>query len=347
MGNIFFANDRVQNPIMSQRGAALRIDQLHDLPARAHYFHLPEDIIYLNGNSLGPITFRARERVSEHLSNEWHLELIKGWNSCDWVTLPETVGRKIAGIIGADLNQVRCCDSTSVNLFKLLTALLQHRSDRSVVVSDRNNFPTDLYIAQGVIQQLGNRHRLQLADSPDEIESMLHEDVAVLMLSHVNYQDGALYDIQALTEAAHRKGILTLWDLAHSAGALPVKVTEYGVDGAVGCGYKFLNGGPGAPAFLYLDQQLSGQLDNPLSGWFSHVHPFQFSPEFIPAESMDRFLTGTPPVMAMIALDAALDAYDGVDINQLRQQSLVLSDFVIERTAPLADKYWSDVDNAA
>ena len=311
------------------RAEAEALDAADPLARHREAFDLPPGI-YLDGNSLGPLAHAARERVRRCVDAEWGRGLIASWNAADWVGLPRTVGARIAPLIGAGADDVRVADSTSVNLFKVLAAALTLRPDRRVVVSQRGNFPTDLYTAEGLLGLMGGRE-LRLVDTGEEAAAALGDDVAVLMLTHIDYRDGTMLDMAALTEAAHRAGTLTVWDLAHSTGAVPVDLAGCGADFAVGCGYKYLNGGPGAPAHLYVAPGHQADARNPLSGWFAHARPFAFETEFRPAEGADRFLCGTPPVLSTVALDAALDLWDGIDMADVRAKSMALTELFIDR----------------
>ena len=268
-------------------------------------FALPDGVIYLDGNSLGALPRAVPARLASVVEDEWGRDLITSWNSHRWIDLPGRVGDKIARLIGADAGTVACADGTSVNLYKLLGAALPLRADRGVVLSDTGNFPSDLYVAQSVVAQSG-RHRLRLVE-PDQVEAAIDGDVAVVMLTQVDYRTGRKHDMARITETAHRHGALILWDLCHSAGAFPLDVAGDGIDLAVGCGYKYLNGGPGAPAFLYVAPDLQDQIKPPLSGWMGHEAPFDFDREYRPAAGILRNLCGTPPVLALAALDTALD----------------------------------------
>ena len=316
------------------RAEATALDAADPLRGARDAFDLP-DGLYLDGNSLGPLTHAARERVRRCVDEEWGRGLIASWNAADWVNLPRTIGARIAPLIGASPDDVRVADSTSVNLYKVLAAALALRPDRPVVISQRGNFPTDLYTAEGLIGLMGGRE-LRLVDTGEEALAALGGDTAVLMLTHVDYRDGTLLDMAALTEAAHAVGALTVWDLAHSTGALPVDLAGCGADFAVGCGYKYLNGGPGAPAHLYVAPKHQAEARNPLSGWFAHAAPFAFETEFRPAKGADRFLCGTMPVLSAVALDAALDVWDGIDMAAVREKSVALTELFRARVEALA-----------
>ena len=318
----------MQQRLTSRDGAIAHDAQDSLAPMRAH-FALPEDVIYLDGNSLGPLPHAVRDRVARTIDNEWGRGLIRSWNDASWIDLPERVGARIARLIGAPAQTVFAADSTSVNLFKLLSAALALRPDRRVIVSERGNFPTDLYMAQGLIAQLDRGHRLVLVDDAGEIPGALGDDTAVLMLTHVDYRSGAMHDMAALTRHAHEAGALTLWDLAHSAGAVPLDLAGADVDFAVGCGYKYLNGGPGAPAFFHVAARHADAFVQPLAGWFGHESPFAFEPQYRPAPGAARYLCGTPPVLAMAALDAALELWEDVDLDAVRAKSCALTDAFI------------------
>jgi kynureninase len=297
--------------------------------ARSHdAFVLPAGIVYLDGNSLGALPKQAEERVRAVITQQWGRDLIKSWNIHDWIGASARIGAKIARLIGAKPNEVVVADSTSLNVFKALHAALCLRSERRVILSDDGNFPTDLYMAQGLTELLGATHRLKIVP-PGEIEAALTEDVAVLMLTEVDYRTGRLHDMAALTKAAHDKGALTLWDLAHSAGAFPVDLNGCGADFAVGCGYKYLNGGPGAPAFIYVAERWQGSAEQPLFGWMGHDTPFAFDLDYRPRPGIARFLVGTPPMLSLTALEAGLDLFADVELGALRRKSGALGDLFI------------------
>ena len=293
-------------------------------------FALPDGVIYLDGNSLGALPRNVAARVASTLEGEWGHGLIRSWNEAGWIDLPARVGARIAPLIGADPACVVAADSTTVNLFKTVSAALALRPDRRRIVTETRNFPTDNYIAEGVIRQCGGRHELVHAADADAVIDCLDADTAVLMLSHVNYRDGAVHDMAGLTRAAHDAGALVIWDLAHSAGVLPLDLAGCDVDFAVGCGYKFLNGGPGAPAFLYAAERHHGGFAQPLSGWFGHADPFGFDSHYRPAGDITQYLCGTPPVISMVALEAALELWDKVDLRDVHAKSQALTDFFIE-----------------
>lgn len=322
-------NDFPSNPARISEALAHDLDAADPLRAMRDRFILPEGVIYLDGNSLGALAKGVAERVGRTLAAEWGNGLITSWNKAGWVGLPKKIGGKIARLIGAEEGTVAATDSTSVNLFKVLAAALAMRPERRKIISERDNFPTDLYMAEGLAALLEREHRLVLADRPEDIPGLIDADTAVVMLTHVNYKTGLMHDMTGLTAAAHRAGALTVWDLCHSAGAVPVDLASAKADFAIGCGYKYLNGGPGAPAFVYVAPNRHAEAVQPLTGWFSHARPFAFEPRFAPAEGIDRFLCGTPPVLSLAVLDSALDVWDGVDMNQLRSKSMQLTDFFI------------------
>jgi kynureninase len=312
-------------------------------------FTLPAGVIYLDGNSLGALPRAAIARSATVVEEEWGRDLIRSWNAHGWVDLPRRVGDKIARLIGAAPGEVVVADSTSVNLFKVLAAALALRPDRRVILSERENFPTDLYMAQGLIALLGKGHELRLLP-PEAIAGAIDHDTAAVMLTHVSYRTGLMYDMAGVTARAHEAGALAVWDLAHSAGAVPVDLTAARADFAIGCGYKFLNGGPGAPAFLYVAQRHQEGFTQPLSGWFGHAAPFAFEPGYRPAPGIARMLCGTPPVLSLAALEVGVDEMLRHDMAAIRAKSLALGDLFIrlveERCAGLGLTLISPRDSA-
>jgi kynureninase len=276
-------------------------------------FVLPDGIIYLDGNSLGALPKTVAPRIAKAIDDEWARGLIRSWNDADWYRAPQRVGAKIAKLIGAADDEVIVTDSTSVDLFKVLTAALRMRPGRTKILGVVGDFPTDSYIADGVAGFTGTRF---VRVTADKLPSEIVEDVAVVVLTHVNYRSGFVYGMRALNETAHAKGALIVWDLSHSAGVMPVDIDAAGADFAVGCGYKYLNGGPGAPAYVFVAKRHQQAFTHPLTGWLGHADPFAFAADFEPAQGMDKVLTGTPPILSLLALDAALDAFDGVDMAQ-------------------------------
>lgn len=309
-----------------------RADPLGPLRDR---FELPDGVIYLDGNSLGALPRGVSARVAEVVSREWGHELIQSWNAAGWFELPRRVGDRIAMLIGARAGEVVAADTTSVNLYKALSAALdiarQDAPDRHVVVSERSNFPTDLYIAEALCRERDCTLRLI---EPHEVAQSLTTDVAVLMLTQVNYRTGALHDMARVTAAAHAVGALTVWDLCHSAGAVPVDLHGAKADFAVGCTYKYLNGGPGSPAFVWVNPRHVRRCWQPLAGWWGHAEPFAFTPEYQPAMDITRYQCGTQPIISLAALDAALDVFDAAHelggMAALRTKSLALTDLFIE-----------------
>ena len=312
------------------REAAAALDAADPLAPLREQFDLPDGVIYLDGNSLGVLPRATAARVQQVVKDEWGVGLIRSWNSAHWMELPARIGDKIARLIGTGAGEVVCADSTSVNLFKVLAAALTIvKADapaRKVILSERSNFPTDLYIAEALARERG--FELQLADA-DEIPGLLNDRTAVLMLTHVNYRTGRMHDMAALTKAAHAEGALTIWDLAHSAGAVPVDLQGAGADFAIGCGYKYLNGGPGAPAFVWAAPQHVSRFWQPLAGWIGHAAPFEFTPGYRPAAGIARYLCGTPAVLSLAALECGVDTVLAAEplggMAALRKKSLALT----------------------
>ena len=284
-------------------------------------FMLPEGVVYLDGNSLGALPRATPAPVAAVVAEEWGGGLIRSWNDAGWIDMPARIGAKIGRLIGAAEASVTVADSTSVNLFKLLGAALALRPGRRVILSERGNFPTDLYIAQGLAALLGRGHELRLV-AADELAGAMSDDVAVVLLTHVNYHSGAMHDMATITAAAHAAGALMLWDLAHSAGAVPLDLAGCDADFAVGCGYKFLNGGPGAPAFLHVAPRLQAAAVFPLTGWLGHAQPFAFETDYRPAEGIARAVVGTPPMLSLAALEVGVDIALDAPMPLLREKSL-------------------------
>jgi kynureninase len=306
-------------------------DPLRSLRAR---FSLPPGVVYLDGNSLGACPKAAGARMAQVVEQEWAQDLVTSWNKAGWISLPQRLGNQFAPWIGAGQDQVVFTDTTSINLFKVLTAAARvaraDHPERKKLISERSNFPTDLYIAQSVCQEYGLE--LVLLE-PEEISAQLQSDVAVLMLTHVNYRTGAMHDMAAVTARAHAQGIVCVWDLCHSAGAVPVDLLGADADYAVGCSYKYLNGGPGAPAFVWVNPRLINRFWQPLSGWFGHAAPFQFTPDYQPAPGINRYLCGTQPMLSLSTLQCGLDIFTASEalggMAALREKSLALTDFFI------------------
>ena len=306
-------------------------------PFRAR-FGLPEGTIYLDGNSLGALPLATPGRLAEVVHEEWGRGLITSWNAAGWVAAPQRIGDKIARLVGADEGEVIVCDSTSVNLFKLLTAALSLRPERTTILSESGNFPTDVYMMQGIETLTRGAVRARLV-GPDKIEAVLDDRVAVLLLTQVHYKTGRMRDITALTARAHACGALTIWDLSHSAGAVPVDLAAAQADFAVGCGYKYLNGGPGAPAWLYVARRHQDRVSPVLSGWFGHARPFDFTDDYQPAVGIARFLCGTPPVLGLAALECGVDLMLEADMAQIRAKSVALGELFVADMAPLCERF--------
>ncbi len=297
-----------------------------DLFARTRaLFHIPDGVIYLDGNSLGPLPKAASARVAKTIEGEWGEMLIKGWNLAGWMDMPTRIGDRIGRLIGAAPGSVVMGDTLSIKVYQALASALELNPDRRVVLSDNGNFPTDLYMAQGLLTSLGKGYELKVVD-PEDVEASIDETVAAMMITEVDYRTGRLHDMKRLTQKAHAVGAIAIWDLAHSAGAIPVDLTGADADFAVGCTYKYLNGGPGAPAFIYVAPNHADAVRPALSGWIGHESPFAFDLDYRPAKGVERMRVGTPPIVALAALDAALDAWDGVTMEAVRTRSIELSE---------------------
>jgi len=315
---------------------AQQLDAQDDLASyRAAFVH-DDDLIYMDGNSLGRLPRATVERMGAAVEQEWGHELIRGWHH-GWYDAPQRIGDKIARLLGAGSGQVLACDSTSTNLFKLVLAALALRPERRRIVSDTLNFPSDLYIVQGCIDLLGGHHELVLAPSSDgmrveqaALANLIDEQTALVTLSHVVFKSGFLYDMAAVTARAHEVGALVLWDLSHSAGVVPIGLDACGADFAVGCCYKYLNGGPGAPAYLYVRRDLQEQARSPIWGWFGQAAPFAFGLEYQPAAGIQRFLAGTPPMLSLLAIEPALDILLEAGVERMREKSIRLTEHAIK-----------------
>lgn len=306
---------------------ARSLDASDPLAEYRERFTVPEGVIYLDGNSLGCLPKATPDRLAEVVRGEWGEGLIRSWNDADWIGLPQKIGAKIAPLIGARPHEVIAADSTSVNLFKLIAGALGMRPGRKVILSEPGNFPTDLYMIDGLERQGLATRRLV---PREELAGALDEDVALLLLTHVHYKTGALHDMAALTCAAHAAGALVLWDLSHSVGALPVDLNTCNADLAVGCGYKYLNGGPGAPAFAFVAERHQDALRQPLTGWMGHAAPFAFTDDYAPAPGVARLLCGTPPILGLAALEVGVDLITEIGVEQLYAKSQQLSEFMRE-----------------
>ncbi|KAB8182036.1 kynureninase [Microbispora catharanthi] len=298
-------------------------------------FSLPPGVVYLLGNSLGALPRRTPERVAHTVETEWGVHLGASWNTAGWWDMPQSTGDRIAPLIGARPGDVLAGDSTSVNIFKVVTAALPLRPGRRVIVSDLDNFPTDRYVVEGAARALGAYEIRDVGETGPSLEDALGEDVALVLLSHVDYRTGAARDMAAVTRLVRAAGALMVWDLCHSAGALPVRVGE--ADFAVGCTYKYLNGGPGAPAYLYVAPRHQDAVHNVLSGWHGHAAPFDFEPHYRPAPGVRRFATGSPPILSYAALNASLDIWERVDLDEVRAKSVALTSLFIDLLDDLVD----------
>ena len=312
------------------RETCLSFDRQDPLASVRDEFVLPEGVIYLDGNSLGALPRKTLPRMTQVIAEEWGSGLIRSWNDAHWIEAPTRIGDKIARLIGAKAGEVIVADSTSVNLFKLLSEALRVQPGRHFILTEASNFPTDLYVAQGLIDFLGGNHALRVVER-SEIERSLDGSVAVLMLTHVDYASGEIHDMRRITAAAQKVGTLVLWDLSHSAGAVPIDLNAAQVDLAVGCGYKYLNGGPGAPAYLFVAKGLQEAIQSPLAGWMGHVAPFAFEREYRPAPGINRQLAGSPPILSMLALEVAVDLWLRVDQQEARRKSMALGDLFIKQ----------------
>lgn len=299
-----------------------------DFTATRASFHIPEGVIYLDGNSLGPLPKTAAARVAQVVEQEWGEHLIKGWNDCGWMAAPTKMGDRIARLIGAEPGHVVIGDTLSIKVFQALASALQMRPDRKVILSDSGNFPSDLYMAEGLIGLLGDDYELRVV-APEDVAEAITDDIAVTLITEVDYRTGRKHDMAALTARAHAVGALTVWDLAHSAGALPVDLAGAGADFAVGCTYKYLNGGPGAPAFIYVAPRHADRAQPALAGWLGHERPFAFDLDYRPGAGIERMRVGTPPIVQMATLEAALDVWDTVDMTDIRHRSIALSEWFI------------------
>jgi len=299
------------------------LDQSDPLSSKREEFLIPADTIYLNGNSLGPLTKNSQQRAQEVVREQWGKDLIASWNTHAWIDLPFTTGEKIAKLIGAAQQQLVCCDSVSINLLKVLASALLIQTSRNIILSQKDNFPTDLYVAQGLETLLGpTRCKLKTVAASD-LAQALDEDVAVLFLTQVNFRNGDKHNIERLTSMAKAKGILVVWDLSHSVGVLPV-------DFAVGCGYKYLNGGPGAPAFIYANKKHHEAIKQPIQGWMGHREPFTFDPDYKNAAGVAQFLTGTPPILSLAVLDSALDVFADITVTDINRKANALAELFLD-----------------
>ena len=325
--------------LLESRTACEKADAADPLGIRREEFHLPQGLIYLDGNSLGPMPKKALEHLEQAIRNEWAEELISSWNNAGWWELPQTLGEMIAPVVGAASGQLIVSDSTSLNLYKTVHAALALRPERTVIISEADSFPTDLYILEGVTSTQQNMQRRLVGVDGDSLEELLDENVAVVTLSHVNFRTGELLPIEELVKKTHDAGALFILDTCHSAGVLPVELDKWGVDFAVGCTYKYLNGGPGSPAFVYVAKRHQQAAVNPLSGWWGHARPFAFEKDFQAAEGIIRFQTGTQPVLSLRGLQAGLEIAQAVDQKLVRQKSQRLTQLFLELVESRCGEY--------
>ena len=310
------------------RQACADLDAADPLEKVRRRFSLPDGLRYLDGNSLGALQPAVAERVREAVEQQWGQDLIQSWNTAGWATQPQRIAGQLAPLIGADADEIAVGDSTSVAVFKAVAAARQLRPDRSVLITDDTNFPTDIYVAQGLADLAGDLEVRVVA--ADRIRDHLDDTTAVLMLTHVDYRSGRLHDAHGLTAAAHDAGAIAIWDLSHSAGAVAVDLHAWDADLAVGCTYKYLNGGPGSPAYLYVARRWHEQVSTPIRGWFGHARPFDFALEYDAAAGAERFLAGTPPVLSMTALEAALEVWDDVEVATVVAKAQELTSLFID-----------------
>jgi kynureninase len=318
------------------RDACVARDASDPIAALRDRFVIPDGVIYLDGNSLGPLPRAAASSLGRTIEQEWGQDLIKSWNSAGWFDMPLRLGDRVGALIGAAPGQTVVCDTTSINLYKVVHAAMGLRPDRNVVIAEADSFPTDLYIIEGAMASAGRpmQRRLVGADG-SSIEALLDQRVAVVVLSQVDYRTGALLDVAAITEQVHKAGALMVWDLCHSAGVMEVAFDRHAIDFAVGCTYKYLNGGPGSPAFISVAAVHQAAARHPLSGWWGHAEPFAFDRDFRPDAGIRRFLCGTPPIISLRGVDAALDALQGVEVAELREKSLALTELFMARVNAL------------
>ncbi|MCF1707214.1 kynureninase [Tabrizicola sp. J26] len=310
-----------------------------DFTATRDLFHLPDGVIYLDGNSLGPLPKAAAARVQRTIEQEWGEMLITGWNKAGWMEMPSRIGNRIGRLIGAEPDTVVIGDTLSIKVYQALASALEMNPNRRVILSDTGNFPSDLYMAEGLCRTLGNGYRLKTV-APDEVEAAIDETVAVTMITEVDYRTGRKHDMARLTARAHAKGAIAVWDLAHSAGAVPVDLKGAGADFAVGCTYKYLNSGPGGPAFIYVAPRHAEAARPALSGWLGHEAPFAFDLSYRPGRGIERMRVGTPPVLQMAALEASLDVWDKVEMSEIRARSIELTERFIQGVEAASPTLW-------
>ena len=324
---------------MLTQSDCLALDQQDPIGCLREQFALPANVIYLDGNSLGAQPKAAMLRATQVIEEEWGNQLIRSWNSAGWYDMPARLGNLLAPLIGANADEIVITDSTSINLFKALAAALQIQAqrypDKKVIIAERHSFPTDLYMIQGLTEWLQRGYSLQLVDSTEELFTAINDDVAVTVLTQVNYRTGELLDMRSITTHAHSQHALTIWDLCHSAGALPIDLNGCNADMAVGCTYKYLNGGPGAPAYIWVAVRHLAEFNHPLSGWWGHQTPFSMQTDFAPTATIRRALCGTPPIISLALVEAGLATFAQTDMHSLRKKSLALTDLFIQLVEPL------------
>ena len=316
------------------------LDQQDTLSEYREAFNLPKNTIYFDGNSLGPVPKTTLNNLNNTINEEWGSDLINSWNKADWINLPQKLGNKIAPLLGAKAGEVIVVDSTSINLFKVLTSALRLNENRKKILSESTNFPSDLYILEGLNRISNNQYECVLIEDDDNnIEKYIDSSTAVVMLSHIDYKTGRISDMKKITDYAHNKGALVVWDLSHSVGVMPMDLHNIGVDFAVGCTYKHLNGGPGAPGFLYVRNDLIEKVTQPLSGWLGHSDPFAFDREYKPANNINKFICGTPSILAYKAVESGLNVFEGISMEQVREKSIQLSEVFIELINQECDEF--------
>ena len=314
---------------MISRDYCVARDESDELAPRRDEFILADNLIYLDGNSLGPLAHSTRARLAQTIDHEWAEGLVRSWNDAGWMAAPTRIGDRLAPLIGAQPGEVVVGDSLTFMLAKLIGAALNQRRERSVILTDEANFHSDIYIVEAMAARAGRPVRVKTIDRA-ALDAELDAEVALVMFTHVDYRTGEMLDLKGITTQVHAAGALMLWDLAHSVGAVPLDVTDANVDFAAGCGYKYLNAGPGAPGFMYVRSSWQGVLENPLPGWLGHARPFAFEREYEPATGMQAFVTSSPPMIALAALDGALDVWDRASIDQVRAKSLAMTDLFLE-----------------
>ncbi len=319
---------------MLTRDHCIKMDRDDPLAKLRDEFYLEPDVIYLDGNSMGALPKRTAKKIGRTLDEEWGKGLIRSWGAADWYAMPETLGDRLGRLIGADEGQIVVCDTTSINIYKALRAAMQMRPDRGVIVSETSSFPTDLYMIEGAKSSNPTKYSTKLLGRDgSDIADLIDKNVAVILLSNVDYKTGKLHDMKRITDLAHNAGALIIWDLCHSAGVIPIELDNLGVDFAVGCTYKYLNSGPGSPAYIYVAKRHQDTAVSPLSGWWGHAEPFAFEAAYRPTTGVRRFLCGTQPVLSMKGIEASLDVFDQTNIHQIREKSQKLTRLFIDLAA--------------